>query len=248
VREVERLYVDLIAAAERSIYIENQYFTSPAIGDALAARLSEPNGPEIVIVVRLLSHGWLEGAVMQTLRARLMRRLREKDRYNKLHVFYPHVSDLQPGTCIDVHAKLAIMDDEWLRIGSANLANRSMGYDSECDLTVAARGDSSISAAIHRVRTLLLSEHLGASPEQVARDLQRTHSIAETARNIGTSNRCLLELTTEPEVSDALIGIAGAADLEHPMVWSKYFRRTQPLTTNLTSGAILRSTAASRSP
>ena len=60
VREIERLYLDMIASARRSIYIENQYFTSPRIAAALCARLAEPDGPEIVLVLRLLSHGWLE--------------------------------------------------------------------------------------------------------------------------------------------------------------------------------------------
>ena len=55
VREVEKLYLDMIAAARRSIYIENQYFTAPRIAAALEKRLAEPDGPEIVLVLRLLS-------------------------------------------------------------------------------------------------------------------------------------------------------------------------------------------------
>ena len=39
----------MIAAARHSIYIENQYFTADKVGDALAARLSEPDGPEVVV-------------------------------------------------------------------------------------------------------------------------------------------------------------------------------------------------------
>ena len=45
VREVEALYLDMIAAARHSIYIENQYFTADKVGEALAARLGEPDGP-----------------------------------------------------------------------------------------------------------------------------------------------------------------------------------------------------------
>ncbi len=40
VREVERLYLDMIASARRAIYIENQYFTSPRIAAALEKRLA----------------------------------------------------------------------------------------------------------------------------------------------------------------------------------------------------------------
>ena len=68
VREVEALYLDMIAAARKSIYIENQYFTADKIGEALAARLREEDGPEVIVVLRELSHGWLEELTMQTLR------------------------------------------------------------------------------------------------------------------------------------------------------------------------------------
>src|SRR5690606_26727620 len=66
VREVEALYLDMIRAARRYIYIENQYFSSHKIAAALAASLQAPVGPEIVLVVRRLSHGWLEELVMNT--------------------------------------------------------------------------------------------------------------------------------------------------------------------------------------
>jgi phosphatidylserine/phosphatidylglycerophosphate/cardiolipin synthase-like enzyme len=45
VRETEAMYLDLIAAARRSIYIENQYFTAHRLGEELARRLAEPEGP-----------------------------------------------------------------------------------------------------------------------------------------------------------------------------------------------------------
>ncbi|HVY80513.1 MAG TPA: hypothetical protein VG994_05975, partial [Steroidobacteraceae bacterium] len=59
IEEVLRLYLDMIAAARSAIYIENQYFTSNALGEALAARLAEPEGPEIIAVLRLSTQGWL---------------------------------------------------------------------------------------------------------------------------------------------------------------------------------------------
>ena len=47
VRECEALFLDSIAAAKRTIYIESQYFTNDVLGAALAARLREPDGPEV---------------------------------------------------------------------------------------------------------------------------------------------------------------------------------------------------------
>src|SRR5690606_6614284 len=50
VREIERLFLRQIARARRFIYAESQYFASRAIAEAISARLSEPDAPEIVIV------------------------------------------------------------------------------------------------------------------------------------------------------------------------------------------------------
>src|SRR5690606_38121467 len=60
VREVERLYGAAIRAARRSIYIENQYLTSHVVGAELAARLAEPDGPDVVLVSTGTCEGWLE--------------------------------------------------------------------------------------------------------------------------------------------------------------------------------------------
>ena len=69
-REVEQLYLDMIARARRYIYIENQYFTSQRIAARAREAPAEPDGPEIVLVTRLLSHGWLEEVTMHVLRTR----------------------------------------------------------------------------------------------------------------------------------------------------------------------------------
>ncbi|HUK39953.1 MAG TPA: phospholipase D-like domain-containing protein, partial [Candidatus Acidoferrales bacterium] len=158
VREVEHLYLDSIRAADRLIYVENQYLSSKAIGDALAARLEEENGPEIVLVLPEETSEWLEQVTMAVLRARLLRRLRAVDRFKRFHVCYPFV----PGgkVLLRIHAKLAIIDDKLVRIGSANLNNRSMGLDTECDLAIEAY-DLSTERTLANFRHRLLAEHLG---------------------------------------------------------------------------------------
>src|SRR4029079_1241584 len=148
VREVEKLYLDMIAAARRTIYIENQYFTSPRIAAALEKRLAEADGPEIVLVLRLLSHGWLKEATMHVLRTRLIQQLKKADRHGRLHVYYPHIPGLPETSCLDVHSKMMVVDDRQLRVGSANLCKRSMGMDTECDVLIESRGDAGVAAAI----------------------------------------------------------------------------------------------------
>ena len=236
VREVEALYLDMIAAAQRYIYIENQYFTSERIGSALAARLAEADPPEIVLVTRLLSHGWLEEHTMHVLRTRLIKQLRAADRRSRFEVYYPHVDGLKDGTCIDCHSKLLVIDDEWLRIGSANLSNRSMGLDSECDLTFEARGRTDTSAAVRAFRDALLAEHLGMPVARVQSTLENSGSIHTTIRTLQSEKRTLRVLEDIPEWSDAAIDLASVADPERPVSLDQLIDEFAPETEAARSG------------
>jgi len=166
VREVERLYLDMIRDARDLLYIENQYLTSRSIADALCRSLRRGRGPQVVILLPRETGHWLEQHTMDILRARVLARLREADRRGRLRVYYPHVPGLADG-CLMVHAKLMIADDRVLRIGSSNLSNRSMGLDSECDLCVVA-ADQAERGAITALRRRLLAMFLSASPEALA--------------------------------------------------------------------------------
>ena len=202
VKEVEALFVDMIKAARRYIYVENQYFTSDVIGEALKASLALPQGPEITVVTRLLSHGWLEEVTMSTLRTKLVRDLRAADKRGRLRCVYPDVPGLCDGECLDVHSKVMIVDDEWCRVGSSNLSNRSMGMDTECDLTIEARGDASIAAAIRRFRDDLIAEH-SAAP------------------------RRLLELPA-PELTEAKLAMASVGDPGAPLALERIVEKVAP--------------------
>jgi phospholipase D1/2 len=217
VREVEKLYLDMIAAARSTIYIENQYFTAPRIAAALEARLAEPDGPEVVLVLRLLSHGWLEEATMHVLRTRLIQRLRQADRHGRFRVYYPHVPGLAEGKCIDVHSKLMVIDDAVLRIGSSNLCNRSMALDTECDLTVESRGEAGVAAAIADFRDALLAEHLDTQPVRVREEIARAGGVNGAIAAFRDQPRTLRQLEELPEWSETVLSVAAVADPEEPI-------------------------------
>jgi phospholipase D1/2 len=217
VREVEQLYLDMIERARECLYIENQYFTAFRIGEALAASLAAPEGPEIVLVTRLLSHGWLEEHTMHVLRVRLIQSLHEADRHGRFQAYYAHIDGLKDGTCIDVHSKLMIVDDEILRLGSANLCNRSMGMDSECDVAIEARGDPRVSAAIRGFRHRLLGEHLDVPVARVEREVARRGSLHRAIEALQGNARTLKPLETLPDWPDAVVTLAQVADPERPV-------------------------------
>ncbi len=176
VREIEHLTLASIAAARSCIYMENQYFTSPLTAEALATRLAEPDGPEVVLVSTQHSPSWFDQMTMDRTRGQFIGRLKAADTHGRLRVYAP-VTTL--GRTIIVHAKLAVIDDVLLRIGSANMNNRSTGFDSECDLTFQAVGDAAEAnrETIGAVRTRLVAHWLGCDEAKVADAQARSGSL-----------------------------------------------------------------------
>lgn len=217
VREVEALYRASIGAARRSIYIENQYLTSASIAECLAARLREDAGPEIVIVGPRRNSGWLEETTMGALRDRTVRSLRQADRHDRLRVYYPDLPNLASDQMLNVHAKLMVVDDEFVRVGSANLSNRSMGLDTECDIGIEAGGRDDVRRAIARFRDDLLAEHLGVGPERVEQAIRASGSLVRGVERLCGGDRTLrpLELDAEDWAAETLEAL-GAVDPEHP--------------------------------
>lgn len=167
VREIEELFAEHIAAARHFIYAESQYFASRRVAEALADRLSAADPPEVVLINPITSNGWLEQTAMDGARVRLLHAVAERDPARRLRVFVPY-SGAKP---IYVHAKMMIVDDAILRIGSANMNNRSMGLDTEADLFIDARRPANdrpeVRAAITNLRHGLLGEHCGLPVEAV---------------------------------------------------------------------------------
>jgi phospholipase D1/2 len=160
-REIETLYLGAIGSARRWIYAENQYLTVLSIADAMAARLEEVDGPEVVVIGPKKCEGLIETAVMDRGRALFLDRLRAADRHGRLRVLHPiHAGRGDQLAPINVHAKLLIVDDRLLLVGSANLSNRSMRLDTECNLAIEAQGGADRDAIL-RARDTLLGEHLG---------------------------------------------------------------------------------------
>lgn len=217
VREVEQLLIDSIAAAKKTIYIENQYFTAYKIGDALAERLCEDDGPEVIVILPQQTVGWLSQNTMDVLRERLLKRLYAADQHNRLRVYYPHVPGLG-SQCINVHAKVMVIDDELIRVGSSNFNNRSMGLDSECDLAIEACEDAHVQQGIIQMRNRLLSEHIDVSPATVEKTMSELDSLIQTIEKLTNSERRLkpYEFRVTDEL-DRLVPDAQISDPEQPI-------------------------------
>ena len=158
---------------------------------------------------------WLEQVSMAVLRSRLLKRLRAADGFGRLHVYYPGIED--ENVQVRVHSKVCFIDDRLLRVGSANLNNRSMGLDTECDLAVEAK-EPATENSIAYLRNRLLAEHLGVSPEKVAQEHSAERSLVKAIEKLRGGKRTLgiLDGSVSPALDD-MIPEAAIIDPERPL-------------------------------
>ena len=197
--EIQSLYLDAISRAEETIYIETQYLASPTIADAIIRRLRQPVGPEIILVLPKSTEGWLEHKAMDGARRTLLHKLWDSDEYGRFAAYYPVTAAEKP---IYVHAKILIIDDRLLRIGSSNLNNRSMTFDTECDLALESSrqnsADDGLSKAITDIRRDLLCEHLHVNHAEFSTQLNlNSGSVLDTIEAIQKPGRSLKRFTPD---------------------------------------------------
>jgi phospholipase D1/2 len=216
VREVEQLFLASIGAAARTIYIENQFLTSLKIAEALASRMRERPELEVLFVAPLGHDSWLAESAMCNGRIRFIRTLTQAGVGDRMRLTYPVVDAAEP-THTMIHSKVMVVDDRFLRIGSANLNNRSMGTDTECDLAIEASNDTQ-RAGILAVRNRLLAEHCGVSAGEVAERLASGASLIEVSRTLSRHGHSLRDIIDDPSQIDAnATYFENLADPEKPL-------------------------------
>ncbi len=188
IREVEHLFVDAIAAAERLVFIETQYFSSRRIRDALIERMERADGPrlDIVVLVNERAEALKEELAVGLRQAQNLDLLRDAAAKSghRLGLYYS-VCDgpTDDFRCTYIHSKILAVDDRFLTVGSANLTNRSMGIDSELHVTWEALGtgrdDRRLARAIRHVRVSLLAEHGGLEGFRSIRSIARSERLVE---------------------------------------------------------------------
>jgi phosphatidylserine/phosphatidylglycerophosphate/cardiolipin synthase-like enzyme/uncharacterized membrane protein YdjX (TVP38/TMEM64 family) len=221
--EIRQLYLDAIASSRRWLFFENQYFTSDLICTALAERLNDADAPEVAIVSPRMQSGWLEQATMGVLRARVHGRLKTADTQQRYRMYCPQLPGLGED-CLNVHSKVFAVDDEVFCVGSANMSNRSLVLDTECNLIIDARNGADeadrarIRNAVAQMRNRLLAEHLDRAPQAVSGALSRLGSLHATIAELRQDKRWLIEFDpTAIPSADALIPANAMFDPERPI-------------------------------
>ena len=159
-------YVRALRGAEQFVYLESQFLWSPELTGILADKLGDPPHPDFRVVVVLPADpnngkddtrgqlGVLVDAAKQS---------GQEERFLACTLFQPG------GNSVYVHAKVGIVDDAWMTVGSANLNDHSLFNDTE--VNVVLRDEAPIRAARLRLWEEHLEQAAGGDPCRVVDEI-----------------------------------------------------------------------------
>jgi phosphatidylserine/phosphatidylglycerophosphate/cardiolipin synthase-like enzyme len=154
-RSIARAYARAFARARRLIYIEDQYFWSELMAKALAEALQRERDLHVIAVVPRYpeTDSAVSGPPIRFGQQVAGNLLREAGGER----FAMYDLESRTGTPVYVHAKICVVDDEWMTCGSDNLNMRSWTHDSEITCAVVDPEGT----LPRTLRTSLWAEHLG---------------------------------------------------------------------------------------
>jgi uncharacterized membrane protein YdjX (TVP38/TMEM64 family) len=242
IREVECCTVAAIERAQRLIYIENQYVTAKCASDALVARMREHSKLEVLVLTTREPGGWLEAETMGIGRQHFMAAFEQPEIRRRIHFLCPVARassattrsaaedravdrsadewGIEGDVSINIHAKVLVTDDTFLRIGSSNLNNRSMGLDTECDLAIEAETQAH-RVAIANVRNRLIAEHWGTDVSAVEKALASGEPVMEALDRLDGEKRAVRRLRNDELVQTAEI-VIGLGDPERAVTAERF--------------------------
>ncbi|HYX35764.1 MAG TPA: phospholipase D-like domain-containing protein [Oligoflexus sp.] len=185
VKQIAQVYEDLLLSAQRYVYIETQYLTSHHMVDILCRLGQRSEGPEITLVLPERLGPWLEKRTMSHLQYEALTKVLAYDFHKRVHIVYPYDQELIPiYKYVTVHSKLMIVDDQFLTLGSANLNNRSMGLDTECNVTIDARQQPHLQRSIRKALAFLIVHYANHDASYALQELERTGSPLQVLKSL----------------------------------------------------------------
>jgi phosphatidylserine/phosphatidylglycerophosphate/cardiolipin synthase-like enzyme len=199
--QIAEAYVRALGSAQTLVYLENQFLWSPEIVPILEEKLRRPPTDEFRVVV-LLPVKANNGS--DDTRGQLARLVSADvdDRLLACTLYQPGL-----GEPVYVHAKIGIVDDRWLTVGSANLNEHSLFNDTELNVVTC---DEEL---VRGTRMQLWREHLGrddvGGPAHVVVDEMwkpvADEQLDRRSRGVPLTHR-LLRLPDVSRRSEALLG------------------------------------------
>jgi len=197
VRQIQHLYRDAIGGARRFVYLENQYFSSRIIYNAFLQRFRDPGKPRLQVVVILPKepHTLLETVALINREADTLRGLKKEAlRYgHRIGVYHTSSGKGKNRIPVYIHSKLLLVDHRFLTVGSANLADRSMGLDTELNVSWEGNPDN----CLRRVATELLVEHTGRDRDEAEEAFEPGRDVVSFMDECASDENCRLHVLTE---------------------------------------------------
>jgi phosphatidylserine/phosphatidylglycerophosphate/cardiolipin synthase-like enzyme len=157
-------YVAALRSAERFIYVENQFLWSPEVARVLRDKLANPPNPGFRMLFVLPANPKSGNDDTRGVLAELIDADGDDGRMLACALYARSGPRADP---IYVHAKVAIIDDRWLTLGSANLNEHSLFNDTEMNIVA---HDAELAV---RTRQRLWAEHLELPADQIPADATR---------------------------------------------------------------------------
>jgi uncharacterized membrane protein YdjX (TVP38/TMEM64 family) len=212
-REVERSLIAAMRSATKFVYIENQFTSATKIARELAEQMLRVPSLRVLIVTPKLHSSWLESQAMQNGRGAFIDCFSSAGVADRIRFVYPVSGNGDTEAAVMVHSKLMIVDDRILRIGSANLNNRSMGADSECDLIFEAASDEH-REFIASVRRRLIAHFCGLDEQTVAQNEDRLFALLD---DVASGTKALRDVESSVLTSALATMVQPVADPEAPL-------------------------------
>jgi phosphatidylserine/phosphatidylglycerophosphate/cardiolipin synthase-like enzyme len=188
-------YLAAFRSAQSYIYIESQFLWSPEIVEVLADKLARPPRDEFRLVVLLPARPNNGRDDTRGQLGVLMEADGGAKRFLACTLFQVGT---EPPQGIYVHAKIALVDDRWLTIGSANLNEHSLFNDTEVNVV------SHDPALARQTRLQLWAEHLARPIEELGGDAAKL--IDEVWRPLATEQ--LQRRAAGAPLTHGLVGLA----------------------------------------
>jgi phosphatidylserine/phosphatidylglycerophosphate/cardiolipin synthase-like enzyme len=152
-------YLRALRSAQRLIYLENQFLWSPEITSILRDKLLRPPADDFRLLLVLPAKPVGGGDDTRGMLGELVEADAGAGRLLACAIFARSGRLADP---VYVHAKIGIVDDAWLTVGSANLNEHSLFNDTEMNVV------THNAALARQTRLRLWSEHLELPSEQIA--------------------------------------------------------------------------------
>jgi phosphatidylserine/phosphatidylglycerophosphate/cardiolipin synthase-like enzyme len=149
-------YLAALRSARRFIYIENQYLWSPEIVEVLRQKLTNPPSPDFRIVLLLPAKPTQGG---DDTRGQLGTLVQADNGQGRLLASTLFAIGPDRDWPVYIHAKVGIVDDAWMTIGSANLNEHSLFNDTEMNVIVRDQN------LVIETRRRLWAGHLDRTPD-----------------------------------------------------------------------------------